>query len=326
MDGSSQENRITAPELLTVSPSPHIRHGDTSRSIMLDVIIALCPALVWAVYRFGYRALVLSVIGVASSVFFEWLFNAITHRKQTVGDLSACVTGLLLALNLPVNAQLWMPVLGSAFAIVIVKCLFGGIGKNIVNPALAGRVFLFLSFSRTMSDFSTVDGIAGATPLKALKAGALSDVPLVDMLIGNMDGSIGEISKLLLAAGGCYLLLRRVITWHIPAAFIGTVALLSFVFPANQDALSYAADQLLSGGLVLGAFFMATDYATTPLTKTGKLIFGAGCGLITYFIRRFGGYAEGVSFAIMIMNLLVWPIDRITKPVPFGGKKNAEKK
>jgi len=316
---------IKMPELLTVSPSPHIKHEDTTRSVMLDVLIALAPAVAWAVYMFGGRALVLTVISVVSCVLAEWLFTRAIHKRTTVGDLSACVTGVILALNLPVTAPVWMPIVGAIFAMVIVKGLFGGIGKNIVNPALAARVFLFLSWSGRMATFE-LDGVASATPLKSLKEGALSEVSLGDLFIGNYAGCMGEVSSVLILAGLAYMLIRKVVTWHIPVAYIGTVALITFLFPQNPDALRFMADELLSGGLMFGAVFMATDYVTAPMTKKGKLIFGVGCGLITVFIRYFGGYPEGVSFAILIMNLLAWPLDRIGRPRPFGGgKKNAKK-
>ncbi len=313
------------PALLTVSPSPHIRHEDTTRSIMLDVLIALAPALVWGVYRFGPRVLLLTAIAVLSSVLFEFLFCRIMKRPDTVGDLSACVTGVLIAFNLPATAPVWLPVVGSAFAILIVKELFGGIGKNIVNPALAARVFLFLSWSVRMSDFPVLDGVASATPLKALKAGELPSVSRADLFLGNYSGCIGEVSTLLILAGGLYLLFRRVITWHIPVAYLGTVALITFIFSGNADHFGFMFAELFSGGLMLGAVFMATDYATSPVTPRGRLIYGVGCGLITVFVRTFGGYAEGVSFAILIMNLLAWQIDKWGRPRPFGAPKKKGK-
>ena len=327
-DASSPE-QVSAPrmpELLTVSPSPHIRQEDTTRSIMLDVLIALSPALAWAIFLFGVRALLLTVIAVASSVAFEALFNLAVRKKCPIGDLSACVTGVLIAFNLPVSAPWWLPVVGSAFAMVIVKGLFGGIGKNIVNPALAARVFLFLSWSRLMTDFSGVDAVASATPLKQLKAGELAETDLIDLFIGSHGGCIGEVSSLLLIAGGLYLLFRRVISWQIPVAYLGTVALLTFLFPQNPDTLRFMLGELFSGGLMLGAFFMATDYATSPMTARARLVYGVGCGLITVFIRYFGGYPEGVSFSILIMNLLAWPLDRLLRPRPFGGGKKHAKK
>lgn len=316
--------------LLTVSPSPHIRHGDTTRSIMLDVIIALTPALIWGVISFGLRALAVVLISVASAVFFEYGFERTQKRPVTTGDLSAAVTGLLLGLNLPASVPYWMPIVGSFFAIVVVKQLFGGIGKNFLNPALAARVFLFAwpgemtSFTAPFSRLSvfasreSIDAIASATPLSSLKNGILPDISWSDLILGKRGGTIGEISSVLLILGGVYLIVRNVITWHIPVSYIGTVALLTLIFPKNSDVLAFSASELLTGGLILAAFFMATDYTTTPITSKGRLIFGVGCGLITFFIRYFGGYPEGVSFAILIMNTLVYYIDKYAKPRAFG--------
>lgn len=316
------------PKLLSVSSSPHIKGLDTTQSIMLDVIIALLPACIWGVYTFGMNALFMMLVSVASAVLFEAAFELITHRSITVGDMSAAVTGLLIAMNLSAKVPLWIPIAGSFFAIVVVKQIFGGIGKNIVNPALAARVFMFAwpSEMGTFTEPMDADIIASATPLASLKSGLIPEAGLADMFFGNISGCIGEVSALLLIIGGVYLLLRRVITWHIPVAYIGAVAILTFVFPqAGESAATFMLYELLSGGLMLGAIFMATDYATSPMTNTGKLIYGAGCGLITVFIRYFGNYPEGVSFSILIMNLLVWYIDKATWPRKFGGKQNAGK-
>ncbi len=319
--------------LLSVASSPHVKHPDTSRSIMIDVIIAMLPALVWAVYMFGWRALSVTLISVASCVIFEFLFQKLMKKPVTVLDFSAVVTGILIAFNLPVSVALWVPVMGSFFAIVVVKQLFGGIGKNVVNPALAARVFLFTAWPAEIVGFlppltdkldpvsvSAGDIVASATPLAALKVGEVPDIGIFDLFLGNMPGCIGEISALLIIIGGLYLMLRRVITWHIPVSFIATVALLTFIFPQAESVQAYEfmLMELLSGGLMLGAVFMATDYATSPVTATGRIIYGIGCGGITVFIRYFGGYSEGVSFAILIMNLLVWYIDKATRPKPFG--------
>ena len=326
--------QVGYPERLTASPSPHIKHTDTTRSIMLDVIIALLPALGWGVYVFGPRALVVVLISVASSVLFEYLVRLILRRPCTVGDLSSVVTGLLLGLNLPSAVSYWIPIIGAFFAIVVVKQLFGGIGKNFLNPALAGRAFLFAwpeemtSFPapferldwRVFSFAGSSDAIAQATPLAAYKTGAVPDVSTLDLFLGRCAGSIGEISSVLLIAGGIYLLCRKVITWHIPAAYIGTVALLTLIFPKTEVAFSFMLGELVSGGLMLGAIFMATDYTTSPVTAKGRLIFGVGCGCVTVFIRYFGGYNEGVSFAILMMNMLVYYIDRFTAPRVFGTK------
>jgi electron transport complex protein RnfD len=342
--GQKQERIAISPDrLLTVSSSPHIKSGETTSTIMAAVIIALTPALIWAVYIFGFRALTLTAVSVLSCVIFEFLYQQIMRKRVTANDLSAVVTGMLIAFNLPVNTPLWAPVIGAAFAIIVVKQLFGGIGKNIVNPAIAARVFMFLSFN-FMSVFhdaaaenlpaldiniNYVDIVAGATPLSGdfLKAGRLPDISFFDMFLGwNKSGCIGEISILLLLVGGLYLIWRKIISWHIPLTFIGVVALLTYFFPVGSDSLAFMTAELFSGGLFLGAIFMATDYATSPITKKGKLIFGAGCGLITIFIRYFGAYPEGVSFAIMVMNLFVWYLDKLTKPVKFGGSaKNVRK-
>lgn len=322
--------------LLTVSPAPHIKNADNTRVIMLDVLVALTPALIWAVYIFGWRALTLTVVSVVSCVLFELWYQLIMHRPVTTGDLSAAVTGVLIAFNLPVSSSLWIPVAGAFFAIVLVKQLFGGIGKNIVNPAIAARVFIFSSWTKEISVIPapfahwsatavSVDAVASATPLASLKAGAMPDISLFDLIIGNCPGVIGEVSALLLVAGGLYLLVRHVISWHIPFAFIATVAVITYFFPLHSLSMQFMLYQLFSGGLMLGAIFMATDYTTSPMTERGKLIYGAGCGLITVLIRYWGGYTEGVSFAIMIMNLMVWYLDSFTKPVRFGGAvKNAK--
>lgn len=324
---------MTDNKLLSVASSPHVKHQDTTRTIMLDVLIALVPALVWAVYAFGLRVLSITLISVASCVVFEYLFQKLMKKPVTVLDYSAVVTGVLIAFNLPVSVALWIPVMGSFFAIVIVKQLFGGIGKNVVNPALAARVFLFTAWPSEINGYilpfgeklnalklTTGDIVAGATPLASLKLGEAPDASIFDLFMGNIAGCIGEISALMLIIGGVYLLLRRVITWHIPVAYIGTVAVLSFLFPQSQSVQAYQfmLMELCSGGLMLGALFMATDYVTSPVTSSGRIIYGIGCGAITVFIRYFGGYSEGCSFAILIMNLLVWYIDKLTRPKPFG--------
>ncbi len=324
--------------LLKVTSSPHIRHEDTTRVIMSDVILALFPALIYGVYIFGARAAFLTVLSVLSCVISEFIFCKIMKKPSSIGDLSAVVSGILLAFNLPVTAPAWLVVVGGVFAMILVKALFGGIGKNIVNPVLAARVFLFASWPSHMTfysapldrinslSFGAVDAVSSATTLTELKNGIVPDVELFDLIIGKKAGCIGEVSSLLLLAGGLYLLSRRVITWHIPVSFIGTVALLTLVFaPSSADSVSFMLYELFSGGLFLGAVFMATDYVTSPVTKMGRIIFGIGCGALTVFIRFFGGYPEGVSFAILIMNLFVWYLDRAFKPTRFGGgRKNAK--
>ncbi len=326
------------PELLTVSPSPHIKHPDTTRSVMLDVMLALLPASLWGVYVFGLRVLWVIAVCMLSAVAAEAITQKLLHRPITISDCSAALTGLLLALNLPATISLPIAGIGAVFAIVVVKQLFGGIGKNFMNPALAARAFLF-AWPADMRFFTPpgerlglfdfvvkndgVDAVSSATPLAALKSGVLPEASLTDLLFGHVGGSIGEVSSILLLAGFVYLLLRRVITWHIPVAYVGTVALLTFFFPQGNVALDFMLAQVFSGGLLLGAIFMATDYVTSPVTTVGRLIFGVGCGLLTVFIRYFGGYPEGVSFSILIMNALVWYLDRYTRPRRFGGGKRA---
>ncbi len=329
-------NENAAP-LLTVSASPHIKSSDTVRGIMIDVILALIPALAWATFIYGWRALLVTVISVASSVLFEVLFQLICHRRVTVGDCSAAVTGLLLAMCLPASVPYWMPVVGSLFAIVIAKQIFGGIGKNVVNPALAARVFLMLAWPAESSLFtaagtrlsvaaSQADMIASATPLASLKSGTMPDIKTFEMIIGNKGGCLGEVSALFLAIGGLYLLLRGVITWEIPVTYIGTVAAILLLFPqAEGEMLHGMMYAVCSGGLMIGAIFMATDYVTSPVTKWGRVIFGIGCGVLTILIRYFGTYPEGVSFAILIMNLLVWYIERATLPNTFGKVKKKKR-
>ncbi len=324
---------------LTVSCAPHIAHADHSQQIMLDVALALVPTLCWGTYLFGIRALILCAIAVLSAIGCEWIFETLLHRPVTVGDGSALVTGLLVGLNIPVAVPLWIPAVGSAFAILIVKQLFGGLGKNFVNPAMAGRVFLALSFPVMMSTFTAqqvrlgllpfgspaVDGIASATPLAEIAAGGTElltggwNGARKLLMIGFHSGCIGEVGTVALLLGGLYLIFRKVISWHIPAAYLGTVAVLALLFPGSgADPLVFAVVQLCSGGLLLGAFFMATDYVTSPLTPRGKVIFGMGCGILTVLFRSFGAYTEGVSFAVLIMNLLTPYIDRLCRHRAYG--------
>jgi len=336
--GTAEEMPNYIPELLTVSPSPHIRQTDTTRTIMIHVCVALLPAVIWGVFVFGWRALTITLLAVASAILSEAAYELIMKKPVTVLDFSAVVTGLILALNLPVTVPLWMPVVGSVFAIVIVKQLFGGLGKNFMNPALAARVFLFTAWASRLSASSftaagvkpnafsmTVDAVASATPLAEISAKTVPSVSVFGAFIGYEGGAIGEVSALLLLAGFLYLLFNKVITWHIPVAYIGTVFLLCFIFPMDgMNALDFALMEIFSGGLFLGAIFMATDYVTSPITSKGCIIYGIGCGLITVFVRYFSNYPEGTSFAILIMNLLVWYIDRYTKPRRFGGGKRAK--
>lgn len=307
------------------SYQPQVRtKTDTSR-IMLDVIIGLVPAMIVAVWQFGFKALALIAVSVAASVFFEWGYRKLMKKPNSIGDLSACVTGILLVLCMPVDAPLWMPVVGAFFAIVIVKQLYGGLGKNFVNPALAGRAFLFFSWTSTMTKW-TIDGVTMATPLSLMKAGsdvAANGYDFMQMFTGiGMPGSLGEISTAALLIGGIWLLARKVINWRIPVAFIGTVAVLTFIFPMHDfDRLDWMLYNLLSGGLFLGAIFMATDYSSSPVTLNGQIIYGLGCGALTVLIRYFGGFPEGVSFAILIMNLCSWAIDKGTRGRQFGVSK-----
>ena len=325
---------------LIASSSPHIRKKEDTRSIMLDVIIAMLPALVWSVISFGVKSLILIVVSVAGCLFWEWAYRAILKKPQAIGDLSAVVTGILLAFVCPVDLPWWTIIIGDFFAIVIVKQLYGGIGCNFLNPALAGRAALLASYADTMTTWaipnSKLDVItSSATPLAIMKGGLedpamfetlKSSYSVGDMLMGRCGGSLGEVSALLLILGGVYLLLRKVITWQIPVSYIGTVALLSLLAaPAGISGVDYMLYNVLGGGLMLGAIFMATDYATSPVTKPGQIVFGIGCGLLTVFIRRFGTYPEGVCYSILIMNCTTWLLDKYIKPTIYGAPKKEKK-
>lgn len=302
--------------MLTVTVSPHLRSGVTTRRIMLDVLIALLPALVAAIGVFGVRAALVVAVCVASSVLSEWIFQKAMKKPSTIGDLTAVITGLLLAYNLPVTIPLWQAVFGSAVAIVLVKQLFGGLGKNFANPAITARIIMFLAFSVSMTNWVIPDGVSGATPLALIAKGSTELLPsLKEMFLGIRGGCLGETSVLALLLGGAYLLIRRVISWHIPVAFIATVGLLTLAL--GQQPLY----QLMSGGLLLGAFFMATDYVTSPQTGWGKLVFGLGAGVLTVLIRVYGSFPEGVSYAILLMNILVPYINKVTRYKAFGGVK-----
>ncbi|MCI8610301.1 MAG: RnfABCDGE type electron transport complex subunit D [Clostridiales bacterium] len=313
---------------LQITVSPHIRSSVTTGGIMLDVVIALCPALVAAVWLFGARALYITAICVLACVLSELIFQLVTKRTPSIGDLSAVVTGMLLAFNLPVSIPEWQAIVGSVVAIVIVKQLFGGIGCNFANPAITARIVLLLSFSQSMTywtkptGFSSGDLISSATPLAMAAEGTEKLPSLFDLVLGKHAGCMGETCALALLIGGVYLLIRRIITWHTPVAFIGTVFLISFF--AGDFSLEAALYQILSGGLMLGAFFMATDYATSPPTGWGKLLFGIGCGIITAAIRLWGTYPEGVSFAILLMNILTPYITKLCARKVFGAVR-AEK-
>ena len=306
---------------LVMSSSPHIRSPRDTRAIMLDVIIALIPALIASVIFFGFYTLLITAISVIFCVGFEWLYRFLLKKHNTIGDLSAVVTGLLLAFTLPPTAPWWLPIIGALFAVVLVKQLFGGIGKNFLNPALAGRAFLF-SYPVLMTSWKAAafqgDAWTGATPLASLHAGTLASDSLGAMFIGNIGGCIGEVSALALLLGGAWLVYRKVITLRIPVSYLATVAVITFIFPRGNNCFLWMLQNLFSGGLLLGAIFMATDYCTSPVTPKGQIIFGIGCGLITVLIRYFGSYAEGVSYAILIMNLTVWMLDKATAPRRFG--------
>lgn len=314
---------------LTVSASPHFRSRQTTSGIMLDVIIALVPSLVAAYIIFGVRTLILSAVSVIACVAFEYLSRRIMKRHNTISDLSAVVTGLLLAFNVPATMPVWMVIIGDFFAIVIAKQFFGGIGQNFVNPALIGRIVLMSSFPSKMGSFpeplvSTIP-LTSATPLASLKSGASPEQSLLGMFLGLRGGCLGEVCIAALLIGFVYLLVRKVISWHIPVAYIGTVAVIMLL--AGKGNFEYMLYELMAGGLVLGAVFMATDYTTSPVSKKGKIIYAVGCGIITSLIRIFGNLPEGVSFSIIIMNILVPHIEHITTPKPFGTpKKEKEEK
>ena len=329
---------------LKASSSPHIRSSEDTHSIMLDVIIAMVPALAFAVFNFGLRALSVTLVSVLGCLAFEWLYRKLLKKHNTVGDLSAVVTGMLLAFVCPVTIPYWMILVGDFFAIVVVKQLYGGLGKNFLNPALAGRAALVACYAGAMTKwvepmtgvpmFGKIDAVTAATPLAVMKEGDFAAVTdafsLTDMFLGKVGGSLGEVSALMLLLGGAYLVMRKVITIHIPIAYIGTVAVLTFLFPRGNDPMEWMLYNLTAGGLMLGAIFMATDYATSPVTHKGQVIFGIGCGLLTVFIRYFGSYPEGVCYSILVMNCVAWLIDKYVKPARFGvskaDKKEAEKK
>ncbi len=322
---------------LTISSSPHVHGSVTTRTIMRDVLIALSPALIGSVFFFGFRALMVTLVSAAACVFFEWGWCKLRRIRSNVYDLSAVVTGVLLAFVCPVTIPYWALIAGDFFAIIVVKMLFGGLGKNIVNPALAGRAFMFswpvlmstwveVGFANQAGVLSTVDAVTAATPLANMHQGLMPEATISQMFLGNVGGSLGETSVLLLLIGFCYLLFRKVITPRIPVSYIGTVALLAFLFPQGNDRVAWMAAQLCGGGLMLGAIFMATDYVTSPVTRLGQIIYGIGCGLLTILIRYFGGYNEGVSYAILVMNTCVVLLDRVGRPQKFGApKKEAAK-
>ena len=309
---------------LTVASSPHIRGNFKTRRIMLDVVLALLPALVVGIWLHGLRSLFVTVVAIASCVGAEYLYSLVTKKRNTIVDGSACVTGMLLAMTLPATVPYWLVIVGSAFAIMFVKCLCGGLGQNVFNPALSARGFMMLVAPAYMVRFEGLDGITAATPLHHMVMPALPEETVLDMFLGKCPGSIGEVSALALLIGGAYLVYRKVISVRIPAAYLGTVAALTFVFARTGEPVQWMLYSLFSGGVMLGAIFMATDYATSPVTALGQILYGIGCGIMTIFFRYFGLYPEGVTYAILIMNAVVWIIDRYTLPRRFGVKKGGE--
>ena len=325
---------------LIASSSPHIRSNENTRSIMMDVIIAMIPALIMSIFIFGFRALILTLVSVAACLFWEWLYRKLMKKNQSIGDLSAVVTGMLLAFVCPPTLPYWVIIIGAFFSIVVVKQLYGGIGCNFLNPALAGRAALLASYATLMTNWSApmeklslginADVVSTATPLALMKAGDFatltSTYSVADMFMGRVGGSLGEVSALMLLLGGVYLVIRKVISWHTPVAYIATVAIICLISaPEGISAVDYMAYNVFGGGLMLGAIFMATDYATSPVTKPGQLIFGLGCGLLTCFIRRFGSYPEGVCYSILIMNCTTWLLDKYIRPTIYGAPKKEKK-
>ena len=322
-------------EMYYVSSNPHVRDKMTTSRIMQLVVIALLPATLFGIWNFGMHAFLVVLVTVISSVFFEWLYDTLMHKKNTITDFSAVVTGLLLALNMPPQIPLWMPVLGSAFAIIIAKQLFGGLGQNFMNPALAGRCFLMISFAGKMTNFAVsegaraIDTVTHATPLAELKAQGFvvgTSLPVKNLFIGNVHGTIGETSALAILIGAVILLAFKVIDLKVPLTYIGSFTIFVILYMLGTGKgfdVNYLFSHLFGGGLMLGAWFMATDYVTTPITPKGQLLYGCCLGIVTAVFRLFGGSAEGVSYAIIFCNLLVPLIEKVTKPVAFGkgGKK-----
>ena len=317
---------------LTVTSSPHIRSKIRTDRVMLDVMIALVPALIVGVLNFGMRALLVTLVSTLAALISEWICGMLIYHRNTVMDGSAAVTGLLLAMTLPATVPYWMAAVGSAFAVIVVKGLCGGLGRNIFNPALAGRAFLMLFWPSWMVRYaapgaelplfgSAVDVVSSATPLHHMQMPALPEESLLDAFLGKTGGTIGEVCTLGLLIGGAYLIYRGVISFRIPAAYLGTVAVLSLIFAKGEDPVAWMLYSLLGGGVVLGALFMATDYATSPVTPKGQIIYGIGCGALTVLFRYFGLFPEGVTYAILLMNACVWAVDMYTAPKRFGVKK-----
>lgn len=316
-------------DLYQVSSSPHVRSKVSTDKIMLLVVVALMPSTFFGIYNFGLRAAILIIATILSCVVSEFIFDLIVHKENTIKDFSAVVTGLLLALNLPAGLPIWEAILGGVFAIIIVKCLFGGLGQNFMNPALGARCFLLIAFAADMTNFNVtrngVDVYSGATPLALIRSEGLSSVNVKDMLYGFTAGTIGETSVIAILIGAIILILAGVIDLKIPGSYIVTFAIFMFIFGAERFEINYVTAQLCGGGLMLGAFFMATDYVTSPITPRGKILFGICCGLLTGIFRCFGANAEGVSFSIILSNILVPIIEKITVPRAFGMVKEAKK-
>lgn len=322
---------------VVITSSPHIKSKEDTKSIMLDVLLALIPSLAVSTYVFGLRAILMTAVSIIACMVFEAIYDKIVCKENTVMDLSAAVTGVLLAFVCPVTLPYWMLIIGDGIAIIFAKCIFGGLGKNFINPALAGRAFLLASWPVAMTTWvaarshvglgSTADIVSTATPMAILKGSAEGDLPsALSVFLGVTGGSMGEVSAIALLIGGIYLLVRKVITIQIPAAYILTVAVLAVIFPAEgYGHLEYMLYAIFGGGLMLGAIFMATDYSTTPVSKKGQIVFGIGCGLLTTMIRFFGGYPEGVCYSILLMNTTVWLIDKYTRPTKFGAPAKQKK-
>ena len=309
---------------LTVACSPHIRGNFRTRRIMLDVMLALLPAMIVGIWLHGLRSLFVTAVAIVSCIGSEYLYSLVTKKRNTIVDGSACVTGMLLAMTLPATVPYWLVIVGSAFAIMFVKCLCGGLGQNVFNPALSARGFMMLIAPAYMVRFEGLDGVTAATPLHHMVMPALPEETILDMFLGNCPGSIGEVSALALLIGGAYLVYRKVISVRIPAAYLGTVAVVTLIFSKTGDPVSWMLYSLFSGGVMLGAIFMATDYATSPVTPVGQILYGIGCGILTVFFRYNGLFPEGVTYAILLMNAFVWLIDRHTAPRRFGVKKGGK--
>ena len=311
---------------LTVTSSPHIRGDFRTSRLMLDVVIALIPATLVGAYVLGARALLVTLISMAAAVAAEYLYNLVLKRRNTIIDGSALVTGMLFALTLPVSVPYWMAAVGSAFAIIVAKLMCGGLGQNIFNPALLARAFMLLIFPAALTRYPAigVDAVSSSTPLHHMVMPALPEESVLDMFLGNCPGSIGEISALALILGGVYLVARKVISARIPLSYLATVAVITLVFHKTDDAISWMLYSLFSGGVMLGAIFMATDYVTSPVTKRGQIYYGIGCGVLTVIFRYFGLFPEGVTYAILLMNLCVWVIDRYTAPRIYGYQKEGK--